>query len=75
MPVRLSATPSAPLRQALAVLAVLTVVALLILSIRRRGSVLETALRDWAIGEVADATDSVYQRGWRGCAWTCSAAA
>ena len=55
------ATPTAHIRQALAVLAAITVVVLFALSIRRRGSVLEVGLRDWAIGEVAGATDSVYQ--------------
>lgn len=44
-----------------AVAGVVAVVALLAMFVRRRGTLVEAGLRDWLIGEVAGATDSVYQ--------------
>ena len=41
--------------------AALALAALVYFAAQRRGTVLEAVLRDWAIGEVAGATDSVYQ--------------
>ena len=41
--------------------AALALAALVYFAAQRRGTLLEAVLRDWAIGEVAGATDSVYQ--------------